>query len=183
MEYIPNNVIDCLAEAGMALEKGMLIMGDITTEYPFDGNKDEKIKAWLFEYGRITTFIDIAFDYMAEAAKKIERAKEIESGKNAAKKEHNNPGDATQAIKALYWRYQNSEEYAALEPMPEVIKAKKDYEKLSDDIENGEMFTILKLEEIVNANAATNEMQGFVYGFKYAMLLAASSGSAVPVHD
>lgn len=80
MNYIPNNVTDCIIEADMALEKGLFILGNLTTEYPFDGEMTEdKRRAWLFECQRILTLMDIAFDYMATASKTIERAKQIDS--------------------------------------------------------------------------------------------------------
>lgn len=80
MDYQPNNITDCVADAQLALEKGRLILGDLTTTYPFDGDKKDYIQKWTFECGRITTFMEIALDYMYEASKRLERAEQLRKG-------------------------------------------------------------------------------------------------------
>ena len=79
MDYQSNNVTDCIIDAYLKLEKGLLVLGDLTTEHSFDGDfTDEVREAWTFEYHRITTLMDIAFDYMSEARFVLEQAREID---------------------------------------------------------------------------------------------------------
>ena len=80
MSFAPINITDCLTEAGLALEKGTMVLCDLTDKYPFDGDKDEYIEAWRFEYGRITAYMAIALDYMTEAATSVERARVMQKG-------------------------------------------------------------------------------------------------------
>lgn len=76
-DYQPNHITDCIIETGLALEKGILILGDLASNFPYDGNQSDYIQKWTWECERITTLIDIALDYMVEASEKVERAKEL----------------------------------------------------------------------------------------------------------
>lgn len=72
-------------------------------------------------------------------------------------------------LKDLYWKYFNNRpEYAALGEMPEVQKAIAEADLFMGDSP--------ETEEIILALRSTCEMQGWIYGFKYAMQLIAACG-------
>ena len=66
----------------------------------------------------------------------------------------------------------NDEKYAQLGPIPEVVKAEAEAADF--------MGNTLESEEIINGIAATNEMQGWIRGFQYAMQLMAACGASIP---
>ena len=82
----------------------------------------------------------------------------------------------------FYQHYANgSTTYDALGEMPEVKAANKNAASLLKRIDSGEAFTGNSVEEVITESAAANEMQGWVYGYMYAMTLMAECGIKVGV--
>lgn len=85
MSYIPNNISDCICVANIELEKGLFALNELTNDYAFltrpvanlDTANKEATK-WLWEYGRITTLISIAEDYVFNISKLLEKAQQLE---------------------------------------------------------------------------------------------------------
>jgi len=76
-------------------------------------------------------------------------------------------------LKDLYYNHvSNDEKYAQLGSMPEVIEAEAEAADF--------MGNTLESEEIINGIATTNEMQGWIRGFQYAMQLMAACGASIP---
>jgi len=82
-------------------------------------------------------------------------------------------------LKSLYYRYQNSEDYGELGQMPETIKAETACLDFLKEHFPGSSY--LPVEELIVMLGSVNEMQGFVYGFRYAMLLIGDCRKAVTV--
>lgn len=91
MSYTPNNVTDCIENTEIALEKSLLILGDLTNKYTFTiqpkanlNTANHEAQLWLWEYNRIITFIEIIQDYVFIASELIEHAKSLELPKGGA---------------------------------------------------------------------------------------------------
>ena len=85
MDYQPNNVTDCISVAGIAIEKGLLLLGDLVTEYSFCNSPkadldtaNREAQKLLIEYNRLRIFMDMAHDYFFEVSRIIDRAYEID---------------------------------------------------------------------------------------------------------
>lgn len=71
-------------------------------------------------------------------------------------------------IKELYYDFNNNEEYARLGELPEVKDADA---KICGRMKCSDKEEYLEIEELITALGAASEMQGFVYGFRYATQL------------
>ncbi len=84
MSYIPNNITDCLDFASISLEKGLLVLGELTDEYDFSerpivelNTANSEAEKLIYDYHRIITFIQIANDYVFNTKELIEKAQQL----------------------------------------------------------------------------------------------------------
>lgn len=73
-----------------------------------------------------------------------------------------------QILKDLYYHYSDSKDCAILGEMPEIKAA---FAEIQEWAKHFDKDDYLKFEELILAHGAANELQGFVYGFRYGVRL------------
>jgi len=85
MTNLPNNTTDCVSYAGIALEKGAVVLSDLFVDYNFMNKPAVDLNTaspeatkLILEYKRLIAFVGIAGDYVFEARELLEHAEGLE---------------------------------------------------------------------------------------------------------